>query len=137
MSKIKFRAWNKAKKCWELDEWVLSPNGKLLELIHGTPIWVDEDSHVLSQFIGLKDCKRTKEYPEGKEIYEGDILQPKNREEKYYVIEFKDGGFKRKYKVKMKYKGEEWIETKYHENIFADEHRVIGNIYENPELLEV
>lgn len=38
-------------------------------------IWYDKnyfiDHDTKDQFTGLKDCKRTKEYPEGKEIYGG------------------------------------------------------------------
>ena len=29
----------------------------------------------VGQYTGLKDCKRTEEYPEGQEIYEGDIVE--------------------------------------------------------------
>ena len=36
---------------------------------------LDDDNFILMQYTGLKDCKRTKEYPEGQEIYEGDILK--------------------------------------------------------------
>ena len=30
---------------------------------------------IIEQYIGLRDCKRTEEYPEGQEIYEGDKIQ--------------------------------------------------------------
>lgn len=35
---------------------------------------VDIDHYIIEQFTGLKDCKRTAEFPDGQPIYEGDIL---------------------------------------------------------------
>ena len=67
------------------------------------------------QFTGLKDKN-------GKEIYEGDIVGSKlyDGTKKNYVVEFKDGSFV----VGLTELGK-WIEDVI----------VIGNIYENPELL--
>ena len=65
---------------------------------------------VLMQYIGLKDKN-------GKEIYEGDIV--KNRDGQIYEIEFKFNSFNGKYMVDF------W------------ELEVIGNIWENPELLNI
>jgi len=38
------------------------------------------DGMVFEQYTGLKDSKRTKEFPEGQEIYDGDILKILNLE---------------------------------------------------------
>jgi hypothetical protein len=39
------------------------------------------DPATVGQFTGLRDCKRTEEYPEGQEIYEGDILRVPAKDE--------------------------------------------------------
>lgn len=80
-------------------------------------------SCIAMQFIGMKD-----EY--GVEIFEGDILSSKSGK-KFEVI-FIDGGFRRKQ-----------IEFNYHYtpyclsegDIRLHEIKVVGNIYQNPELL--
>ena len=57
---IKFRAWDKITKTM-IYNWItiLYPSDPLIYL----------------QYTGLKDSKRTKEYPEGQDIYEGDIFK--------------------------------------------------------------
>jgi len=72
----------------------------------------------LMQYTGLKDSR-------GKEIYEGDILQHESLTQKE-VVEWKNNmwteeGFMTGYG--------EWFGT-------ADQYEIIGNIYENPKLLE-
>ena len=87
------------------------------------------DGFELMQFTGLCDKKRTAEYPEGQEIYEGDWL------EHYatcgYVVS-EDGMFSLSSSARANFGYRQplaYINT--HETI------VIGNIHENPELLEV
>lgn len=70
---------------------------------------------VPSQFTGLTDKN-------GKEIYEGDWIIGKDREHREGRIVFKDGAF---------YCFDELL----NESLAEDECTVIGNIYENPELL--
>ncbi len=85
----------------------------------------------VGQYTGLRDCKRTEEYPKGQMIFEGDIVKglflhmlPINA-----VVAFKDGAF-----------GLEWhrgdIKTfTAFTSICNVEYDVIGNVTDNPELL--
>ena len=51
----------------------------------------------LMQFTGLKDNKRTKEFPNGQDIYEGDVMKTKRFRESINMItetvSFEDGCF--------------------------------------------
>ena len=81
MREIKFRAWDKEKK--EMVQ-VLKMNF-MFETIEGIMV-EGYDNHtidhiimpenlILMQYTGLKDSKRTEEYPEGQEIYEGSTVK--------------------------------------------------------------
>ena len=72
---------------------------------------------ILMQYTGLNDKS-------GKEIYEGDIVKYKNMLGK---IIFLQGAFQ----LSDFYEEEEWILGYINEEL-----EVIGNIYDNPELLE-
>lgn len=74
---------------------------------------------ILMQYTGLKDKN-------GKEIYEGDILSTGNLESGHRIVEvyFKDGCFYTKDESFKKWRVAGWRTTE-----------IIGNIYENPELL--
>lgn len=109
MREIKFRAWDKACDVMLIPE---DPNrwvmhGNGCSAIDG--VWATVDLELM-QYTGLKDKN-------GVEIYEGDILGRAHQ-----VVYFDDGKF-------CMMGGEEWgwIDTSL---------EVIGNIYENPELLE-
>ena len=127
MRELKFRAWGLHHyqtqtvrdyyvyfKLGDLDEYYVIPDGSYLdEMCKGLP------KPVIEQYTGLHDKN-------GKEIYEGDILS-----DVYYHIplpvQFVDGGF---WCVDEKSGG-------FTHHIPHKEYReVIGNIHENPELLE-
>lgn len=120
MREIKFRAWNELRKKmfkpFSLYEYV---NGNLDydKEVETSPVF--PVGTVFLQFTGLKDKN-------GKEIYEGDILERKTIEERCKVI-YLDGCFAL---YPIPNNGDI-----YHCWMISDE-EVIGNIYENPELLE-
>ena len=102
MRTIKFRAWNS-------DEKIMS---KPFKLIHDEELY--SDTHVVMQFTGLQDKN-------GKEIYEGDVVELNNTK---YDIVFIEGEF-----CGANDNGES---IQMFEVINGS---VIGNIYEHSELL--
>ena len=118
---IKFRAWDNTQMIFRNlhdRNWYTDSNGgKWVEVAH------PDDNHYkkIMQFTGLKDKN-------GVEIYEGDIV------ECYH----KHGGIQ--YNIKQKSKVEFYNYAWRLDRIFLlteiDSIEVIGNIYENPELLK-
>jgi uncharacterized phage protein (TIGR01671 family) len=119
MREIKFRAWKTQCQCNCIWSWE-----RLQKIRYGKPennIFNDPD-YILMQYTGLKDKN-------GKEIYEGDILKHVgsvcagtgickvtfNTCAHFVMNEVKDG---------------------YEFYIDGKDEEVIGNIYENPELLK-
>ena len=123
MSKIKLRAWHKKYKRFVYGSdcvLILRKNGTLD--IHETECWDQDFNNVNRRVIltlcsGLKDCNR-------KHIYESDIIQRTPSKWKGLVI-FENGAFKVKWPGYVSYLCD------VHQNC-----KVIGNIFENPELLE-
>lgn len=121
----KFRAWDKDRKYMEYtDENLLvcfGGNGKvvLTDLSSVYSNCEGMENFELMQSTGLKDKN-------GTEIYEGDIV--KNIYDEIYVVKWFDAGFY----LEERYNGG----FDYSELHFGNNKEVIGNIYENPELLE-
>lgn len=135
MREIRFRAWKKEEK-------------KMINI--AIPSIFNMEDSVMMQFTGLKDKK-------GKEIYEGDILYSKFLE-LYYVVKFTDTPITNKhdsYADNVECWCEEVInpeEDDWDSDLYWDEkeddmrvrfpikdkcsEEIMGNIYENPELLE-
>lgn len=123
MRKIKFRAWDRFKQRWS--------NYKIND---DTVYFMDKNTGVwygsynkrykdfnLMQYTGLKDKNN-------KEIYEGDILSDGNVKNLYKVI-FENGSFRTEYKGDFEEYSFDLID------VVAQGCEVVGNIYENPELL--
>ena len=131
MREIKFKAWNKKNKKmisvarFDFADWSVYTH------LFGEPI--DGLNCEILQYTGLKDI-------EGKEIYEGDLIEIKT-EKHHFVseIEWNDmvGGFEFQ-DTQNSWCGLDAIGVfKNGSSIYGGFVKVIGNIYENPELLEV
>lgn len=118
MRKIKFRAWDSEEKNYIFFD---ALGGILAEC---DEVYRQRCVDKFEQFTGLRDKN-------GKEIYEGDIVQSKNHNPDKMEIRFIEGGF-----------CAWWGNDDYPIDInqFYDSLgcciEVIGNIHENPELLE-
>ena len=113
MREIKFRAYQPEAK-GDLKWWSWQ---ELRESDLNT-IFRHPEKYHLMQYTGLKDKN-------GVEIYEGDIVQ--NELGEVFLVEYLRFGYV------LKQTGEPWCKFPYE----YDEYEVIGNIYDNPDLLEV
>jgi hypothetical protein len=113
MRELKFRAWDKKTNRYNykgiLHYW-------LCHVHTDTGECPNSASFIIEQFTGLHDKR-------GKEIYEGDIIEYNKN---IFVVIFKYGAFGYKY-----FGDFHWLV-----NYNKDDLEVIGNIHENPELLE-
>ena len=148
MREIKFRLWDKDYNYMIEPEDIhprvtsecITGDGKVLEVIEnnsymGTDINFDDISNnrILMQYTGLKDKN-------GKEIYEGDIVTNKTKI-------FSGNGFKGKDLIMLVewYQGECFYSLSVYDEEYwglkkltkssASDIEVIGNIYDNPELI--
>lgn len=127
MREIKFRAWDKSQNKMYQVRGINFDNEDLWLKINETQIMGANLFEVeLMQYTGLKDKN-------GTEIYEGDIVK--------YTSELENGIFEVKYS-NCRFYGL-WIEANFMDittDLFylgcSNELEVIGNIYQNPELLE-
>lgn len=125
MREIKFRAWDKMEK--KFADYGFSVDFEDGSIYDDNQVSMNEVE--LMQYTGLKDKN-------GKDIYEGDVVQEDIRRDKrskpimrWSVVVYSEKGM---FIVECLPKSlRQWNEL-YKEN---DEVEVIGNIYENPELL--
>ena len=114
MREIKFKLWHKGFKKF----FTTNYSDQISMMPDGNIFWMGEcetDNFIILQYTGLKD-------ENGREIYEGDIVRHATWGDVYEVI-FEDGGF--------------YVLSSYDfQTINEYPLEVIGNIFENPELLE-
>ena len=120
----KFRAWDKQTHRL-INVLVIDWLNELVDL-EGGRIDREFDEVELMQSTGLKDKN-------GAKIFEGDIIKNSNGSTGYVIYLQQEAGFvvvlkKSDYRLGHRNTGESYAE--------ATNHEVIGNIYENPELLE-
>ena len=125
MREIKFRAWDKARKRWT--NYSIADDLPRFYDKH-TGCWKTDregERFILCQYTGLKNFN-------GKEIYEGDIVR---------AVGFSNWIGVAKYSDKNQAFVFECTDKNYRGNIvfmsqFDQGFKILGNIYENPELLE-
>ena len=125
MREIKFRAWDKEQK-----EWVkYSITDNIPIFCHNTSRWrTDREGKrfILCQYTGLKDEN------EG-EIYEGDIIKAVSFAKPIGIVKYSDENQAFIFNdLDKKYRGYSTALM----NQFDDGFEILGNIYENPELLK-
>ena len=123
--KLKFRAWDTTNKEMFKDTFAITESGQVVVVdqssVFVSPDYVFVDNLVIMQSTGLCDKK-------GTEVFEGDILHHQIQTEYTFIVKYdKDkgrwygDGLSRTYRIDI---------TKD----FLQYYKVIGNIYENPEL---
>lgn len=119
MREIKFRAWNPFKQkmmiAYPLESWFSACAE------YQTNPYDKEPDIIMLQFTGLTDKN-------GKEVYEGDILQWRNYRG---VVEYKQGvcQFMIHDEPSSQYPERGW-------RLIDKHNEIIGNLYENPELIK-
>ena len=145
MRDIKFRCWDTENKemleVQELD-YEDSYNGQPMIRTTMYSDYFDTEDMILMQYVGLKDKN-------GKEIYEGDIVTgtdypfiDEGKQNYIGIIVFYDDAASFGYEYQCVRKNKRGIsnginnEFEANENLICENLEVIGNIYDNPELLK-
>jgi uncharacterized phage protein (TIGR01671 family) len=126
MRSFRFRAWDKKNKimlpvcCWEMGAVGYISTGSYDDIDGNEKTGGVVQEYEIMQYTGLEDRN-------GKRIYEGDIVEASFKQyydhhPRHVLIKYEDGCFCAKEEIEL-----------YN---FNSECKVVGNIYENPELME-
>ena len=134
MREIKFRAWDKNDKMISIDPQMIDFYNKKIgymqyqteympDTSYSIPVGFEEFEYSeLMEWTGLYDKN-------GEDIYEGDILF-ESFGERYYKVVFENGSFRAEFKGDFEEYSLELID------VVAQGCEIVGNIYENPELIK-
>jgi uncharacterized phage protein (TIGR01671 family) len=124
MREIEYRTWNVKEEEWE-DDCLLNKYGDHLRWSEGGESLYDFDNVLIEEFTGLKDKN-------GNKIYEGDILKTIRAYRYMYNMGYIGEVRHRDHFADYEYgeMGGQLTQTK------TDYCIIIGNIHENPELLD-
>lgn len=130
----KFRAWDSVKKKMFKDTFAVTESGQVVvveqDFVTSSPDYIFVDHLVIMQSTGLFDIN-------GKEIFEGDIIT--NGQNVMCMKRHNTLGFYVEEKGEVEFIADSAVLEDFEEDAkeIADSLEIIGNIYENPELLEV
>lgn len=131
--KQKFRAWDIAKKEMFKDTFAITESGQVVVVeqkdVMSLPDYVFVDHLVIMQSTGLFDKN-------GREIFEGDIIA--NGPDVMCMKRHNTLGFYVEKKGRVEFIADGAVLEEFEEDAkeIADSLEIIGNVYENPELLE-
>ena len=129
----KFRAWDTTNKEIFKDTFAITESGQVVVVdqssVFVSPDYVFVDNLVIMQSTGLFDRNN-------KEIFEGDIIT--NGKDVMCMKRHNTLGFYAEQKGKVEFIADSAVLEEFEEDTkeIADILEIIGNIYENPELLE-
>jgi len=135
MRELKFRVWDLERKRWESKMGVYFDDGRLgdfSECFHNNAGPNDEKDYVVQQYTGLKDKN-------DKEIYEGDIVKwgMSTVDPKFFslrIVEWNENQLIYKVLDPFKMSVDYLYESRQPSTRWCE---VVGNIFENSDLLEV
>ena len=116
---LKFRAWDNFCSKMITEESFVIINNTYHVFLEDGPEWTSTNC-IIMQFTGLLDKN-------GKEIWEGDVVRYENKYLDVFEVRYNAGSF-------LQHGGDGRVDDIWCE---WDKVEVIGNIYENPNLLEV